>query len=402
MRKTISWLITLTIILGICPVMAVNAAWDGQAATALQGSGKSASDPYLIGTAAELKYASILVNEKGETSAYFKLTADIDYENNEWIPFAHNGSINYSGTFDGDGYVVKNLKITDSSISRKGFFGQLNGSTIKNLGVDNMTISISDTANGHRMGALVCRASGTITNCYVKNSTVHHTGASGEEYGVAGFVGSTRIGTTISNCYVYGTDVKGCGRHVGAFLGQMEHDGTVSNCYVANTTVTNTAGKPTYAFGNTQGKTVSGGNNHSTLTSMGDADLAPTPSSEDAIVNGLVAFDANCAYKVNSKINNGYPCMSYQKAAAYDNEYEVAMFTDADGIKVRIEENEAVADAVVYVATYDNDGRLIAAEALDVDTIVTSTLSTAGVKTIKVFVWDASNNSLALAKVINK
>lgn len=306
MRKTISWLITLTIVLGLCPVMAVNAAWDGQAAESL----KAENGVYLISSAAELKLASDMVNG-GSTAAKFKLTADIDYENNEWIPFSHSASTNYSGTFDGDGYVVKNLKITNSSVSQKGFFGQTNGATIKNLGIENMTISISDTANGHRMGVLVCRAGGTITNCYVKNSTVHHTGASGEEYGAAGFVGSTRTGTIISDCYVYGTDVKGCGGHVGAFLGQMEQNGTISNCYVAETTVTNTAGKTTFAFGNRNGKSLIG-TSYSTLTPIDTSlDIVSTSSDKTAIISALVTADG--AYASHSSVNDGYPYLKTQK-----------------------------------------------------------------------------------------
>lgn len=395
MRKTISWLITLTIILGICPVMAVNAAWDGQAATALQGSGTSASDPYIIESAADLKLVSELTsaNANNEVGAYYKLTADIDYEGNEFTPIAAGKE--FIGKFNGNGHVVRNFKITQARAAN-GFFADMKvGAEVYDLGIEDATINVT-SGSGNLAGIFSGRTAGKITNCYVKNSSLT-TNAS---LGIGAFTGGVRTESDVyTNCYAYNVDVNSTKGTPGGFFSYKDAEGqTFENCYVAEIRSNNAS---YYGFGLNIQSNVS-----NCFTTLADKGVTGTQgvalAKKDAIVNGLVAFDANCAYKVNSKINNGYPCMSYQKAAAYDNEYEVAMFTDADGIKVRIEENEAVADAVVYVATYDNDGRLIAAEALDVDTIVTSTLSTAGVKTIKVFVWDASNNSLALAKVINK
>lgn len=114
----------------------------------------------------------------------------------------------------------------------------------------------------------------------------------------------------------------------------------------------------------------------------------------------LPAFAENSIYKLNSKINNGYPSFTYQKAASYDEAYEVTLVGTVDGAtKIRLETNEVVDGAKVYVATYEDSGRLIAAETLAPATIMTSTLSG---DNLKVFVWDADCNKLALAKVINK
>lgn len=334
-----------------------------------------------------------MVNSGDETykAASYKLTADVDYMNYEWTPIGLSG---FSGKFSGNGHVVKNIKITTNN-NLNGFFGDVSGgAVISNLGLENMTMDLRD---GYWTGGFACRNYGTFENCYIANSTLKNTGG----WAMGAFVGASANAGTYRNCYVYNVALNGK-TEVSNFAGTVEGYSYFYTCYTAGVTSTN-ATTVYNLTNNPKAKPVTVDQCYSDVATTGtNAPVDATVADKAGIQSGLVAFDANCAYKVNSKINNGYPCMSYQKAAAYDNEYEVAMFTDADGIKVRIEENEAVADAVVYVATYDNDGRLIAAEALDVDTIVTSTLSTAGVKTIKVFVWDASNNSLALAKVINK
>lgn len=122
-------------------------------ATKLRGEGTKES-PYLIGTAPELQLASEMVNadtaSTGAAKASYKLTANIDFENGEWVPIACANS--FYGTFDGDNHTVKNLKITNSNLANFGFFGTTEqNAVIQNLGIENINI------NKYKYICSVCR-----------------------------------------------------------------------------------------------------------------------------------------------------------------------------------------------------------------------------------------------------
>ena len=132
-------------------------------------------------------------------------------------------------------------------------------------------------------------------------------------------------------------------------------------------------------------------------TTATDKPIDATVANKAEMAAALPAFAGNSIYKLNSKINNGYPSFTYQKAASYDKAYEVTLVGTVDGAtKIRLETNEVVDGAKVYVATYEDSGRLIAAETLDPATIMTSTLTC---DNLKVFVCYADNGVLAKAYV---
>ena len=148
MKKIMSVLLTLAMLVGLMPVMAVNAAWDGNSASSLTVQ----DGVYLISNAAELKKANELItaNANGEAAASYKLTANIDFENGEWVPIACANS--FYGTFDGDNHTVKNLKITNSNLANFGFFGTTEqNAVIQNLGIENINI------NKYKYICSVCR-----------------------------------------------------------------------------------------------------------------------------------------------------------------------------------------------------------------------------------------------------
>ena len=85
MKKIISTLLSLVLVIGILPIMAsadeVTPAWDGTAAESFAGGAGTKSDPWQIETAAQLKLASDTVNGSHK-ERYFILNNDIDYEKN--------------------------------------------------------------------------------------------------------------------------------------------------------------------------------------------------------------------------------------------------------------------------------------------------------------------------------
>ena len=173
---------------------------------------------YLIATSKDLYEFAKIVNT-GSISANAKLTADITVNENvldengnvnsgtftQWTPIGDynfdndiNYSINFSGTFDGQGHTIRGL-YTDGSgwyIGLAGVAG--NGAVIKNTGLEDSYFSSSNNFLGSFIGYVGRGASVTIANVF-STSTI-----SGDNWigGLAGSYGSGSV--TIINSYFAG------------------------------------------------------------------------------------------------------------------------------------------------------------------------------------------------------
>lgn len=169
-----------------------------------KGSGTQ-SDPYLINN----KYDLINLRDKvngGENfeNKYFKQTADIDLEGEEWTPIGNAnyvGKIYFNGSYDGGCHAVKNLKITEYK-RFTGLFGIIGlKATIKNLGVVDCDIQVggyvgaiagSDTSGGKALEYIP-----KIQNCY-STGKLKSSGSSSTGY-TGGIIGYSDV--EIVNCY---------------------------------------------------------------------------------------------------------------------------------------------------------------------------------------------------------
>lgn len=106
----------------------------------IEGEGTKES-PYLIANKAQLKNISSKIINGGNAS-YYKLTADINYDD-EWSSIG-NTILPFSGVFDGDGYTISGIKFTtfDKSNMFYGFFGYSSNAVIKNLNLTNVEINL--------------------------------------------------------------------------------------------------------------------------------------------------------------------------------------------------------------------------------------------------------------------
>lgn len=150
----------------------------------LSGDGTEES-PYLITSADDLFLMANNINTGIGNTAHYKLTCDIDLGGAEWAPIGHYTELNkytvsFSGVFDGDGHTVSNFKITKEDVYYVGFFGLVNGGTIKDLNIDAATIDVDfSTSQIVYVGTLVGRmvtntpsSLSSITNCNITNSSV--------------------------------------------------------------------------------------------------------------------------------------------------------------------------------------------------------------------------------------
>jgi len=125
-----------------------------------------------------------------------------------------NSSTAFSGTFDGLGHTISNLKINLPSQDYVGLFGQTNsGAVIQNLGLVGGSV-----IGGNGVGGLVGVNTGTISNSFATGSV------SAGNY-VGGLVGHNY--GTISNSYATGS--VSAGNYVGGLVGA--NNGTIRNSY---------------------------------------------------------------------------------------------------------------------------------------------------------------------------
>ena len=157
--------------------------------------------PYLIYTAKQISDLSTNVNSNvgSYSSAYYKMMNNIDLsEYSNWTPIGTD-SHKFLGTFDGNGFFIKNLKITSGILI--GFFGASSG-VIKNLSIKSGSVSTNNTTDTVCCGSILGRSyGGSILNCYNGSSVTCNSGGTLNTYvgGIVGFVGVT--GVIISDCH---------------------------------------------------------------------------------------------------------------------------------------------------------------------------------------------------------
>ncbi len=154
------------------------------------------------------------------TCAGYELAADLDLSG-EWTPVGE-----YNTTFDGNGYVIRNLTVNVTG-DHAGLFTELgSGSVVRGLGLPDANVRARASAN-LSTGALAGYSAGTITNVYAtgivrSDGTASYTG---------GLVGRNNGGHAITGSYAVG-QVRGTNNvgNVGGLVGQ-NNGGTITNSY---------------------------------------------------------------------------------------------------------------------------------------------------------------------------
>ncbi len=190
------------------------------------------NDPYQIGVLGDLL---VLAADINLYTKCFILTADIDLDPD--LPggrvfatavIAPNAATlsrvgAFKGIFDGAGHKITNLTINTNHAHKDylGLFGYVFGGEIKNLGLENVSITVTGISDF--VGGLAgVNDYGSITNCYV-------TGAvNGGLDSVGGLVG-INWGGSISDCYAT-VAVSNGSRDVGGLVGNNSNNSDISHC----------------------------------------------------------------------------------------------------------------------------------------------------------------------------
>jgi len=155
----------------------------------------TSGDPFLIQTIANLECLRDNASDYWHRGYYFKQTADLDLSaTTNWTHGIGDDSDTFTGTYDGDGFAISNLTVTDDT--QVGLFGVTEGATLTNITLVNLAATGTGTAPSSLytyVGGLVGQArAGTTIADSVTSGTITSTG-----FSAGGLVGEAGSGTVI-------------------------------------------------------------------------------------------------------------------------------------------------------------------------------------------------------------
>ena len=242
----------------------------------------SAHNPYIIESFSNILFLEQSVNTSkiDYYGKFFIQTNDIDMENYEWTPVGKNEKLSFRGNYNGNGYKIKNIKITQAQYNYSGkyagLFGCCKENEITNVCLENIIININVGHVISHVGLLVgygdqcnitnCKSAGdiailsdkaqaslggiigtaffsypmshhpVITNCE-SNITISSNSAVPNIGGIAGRTTNYDVGNCSSNNTIYyngtmayvGGMMGGCHNGIGGIMG-VNLGGVINKC----------------------------------------------------------------------------------------------------------------------------------------------------------------------------
>ena len=284
-------------VLLICAIMAVGLCPAAMAADA-DREGWTA-----VSSAEEL--AAISKNLSGK----YYLTANIDLTGKSWTPIGMYFYKPFTGEFDGNGYVIKGLSVSNSTSGSSsarvgvGLFGCTSGAKLQNVSVIDASV-VNTAANDVSTGILVgCGHATTIIHCYTSGTV-----SSKCVYGTGGIVGHTmpRTGTSSAGAYILccasSATVSSTSSYAGGIAGGSNED--IEECYFTGSVtsgsscaggiagfITGASMKYCWSSGSVEGKQNGANGGVAGLVGSGSASTSYTV----ADVNALNTFNTSAA-----------------------------------------------------------------------------------------------------------
>ena len=164
--------------------------WSGEVAKSFAGGDGTKDNPYQISNSAELAYLANKINQQSSEPKYeyYKLTDNIGLNYDEWTPIGVGDYDNqyFYGSFDGNGYTISDLNISNVNSGNIGLFGTVKNSEIKGLTLLGEITGIT-TSSSANIGALAGYSENTsISECSVKYVNISNISASDSAYSNVG------------------------------------------------------------------------------------------------------------------------------------------------------------------------------------------------------------------------
>ncbi|MCL1859831.1 MAG: S-layer homology domain-containing protein [Oscillospiraceae bacterium] len=275
--KIMSFFLAIILILGIfvgfgLPVSAVGSDFIAKIDPPVSGS-------IAISTRDELEAI------RDNLSGTYHLTADIDLSGTPWVPIGDNSTnktdSRFTGTFDGQGYVIYNMSVTGNINRYAGLFGYTDGARIKNVGMEETLINTNSggSTGGYSYAGGICGYNGgTISNCYNTGAISsfgegggicgYSTGSISNCYNIGdisviphlsglysssdGYAGGicSRSSSSVNNCYNTGSVSVSERNHANSYAGGIcGSGGTINNCYNTGAISSVSSNQNSYAGG---------------------------------------------------------------------------------------------------------------------------------------------------------
>lgn len=174
------------------------------------GSGTEAA-PYEIPDVGKLTALQKQVNENGfsYTGKWFRLTNNIDLNNELWTPIGIDALHSFGGSLDGGGKTISGLKV-ETDRQWAGLFGSVRGTygvpmTMRDLTLKNGSVKFTSSGTSCS-GGLVAAVEGE-TALELRNVVAENLTVSGGRSGSGGLLGRGRVAMT--NCHNRGGSVTG-------------------------------------------------------------------------------------------------------------------------------------------------------------------------------------------------
>lgn len=185
--------------------------WDGDG---------SNSDPYQISNAEKLTALQTQVNENGfsYTGKWFRLTNNIDLNNEPWTPIGVDALHSFGGSLDGGGKAISGLKV-ETNGAYAGLFGSVRGAygvpvTMRDLTLKNGSVKFTSSGTSFS-GGLVAIVEGGIA-LELRNVVAENLTVSGGISGSGGLLGNGPA--VMTDCHNRGGSVTG--RYAGGLAGK--------------------------------------------------------------------------------------------------------------------------------------------------------------------------------------
>ncbi len=307
-------------------------------ASVFKGKG-TASDPYQISSAKDLRSMATLINDDVSAPSYYDKyyiqTADIDLEGINFTPigtrYASSTGMGFSGNYNGNQHIIKGLYV-ERQEDYNGLFGWTHAGIITDLAV----YGDINCPESSRVGGIV-GSIGSPDAKYIRNCSFNGT-VKGNLY-VGGIAGNMWAAGMIKSCYFNGSIVETSGKgYSGGIVGYLSHGWedsscsvTVRNCYAVSDSTGLTGGIIGYFETVTAGDRIITGNYY--LKSMAKAGMTgdyndgcmalneATMKTVDATLNEPYIHNSNPLF------NDGYPIFDWQ-----EKESEAIGDIDEDGV----------------------------------------------------------------------
>lgn len=220
------------------------------------GSGTEAA-PYEIPDVGKLTALQTQVNENGfsYTGKWFRLTNNIDLNNELWTPIGVDSLHFFGGSLDGGGKTISGLKV-ETDRQWAGLFGSVRGTygvpmTMRDLTLKNGSVKFTSSGTSCS-GGLVAAVEGE-TVLELRNVVAENLTVSGGIFGSGGLLGRGRVAMT--NCH--NRDGSVTGRYAGGLAGKgysNRQDHVLAGCtnsakVVGERTAGGMTGNETYSNG---------------------------------------------------------------------------------------------------------------------------------------------------------